>query len=71
MPVFDAKNLSSENEERNLLASILHPTPAARDRARERGRVRIERATMLAELAPATPGTTLAALTVVDAAPAV
>ncbi|SFL36775.1 hypothetical protein [Methylorubrum salsuginis] len=71
MPVFDAKNLPHRDEDLNLLATILHPTPAAREQARERGRARIERATMLAELAPALPGTTLAALTVRDAAPAV
>ncbi len=61
MPVFDAKNLPHRDEDLNLLATILHPTPAAREQARERGRARIERATMLAELAPALPGTTLAA----------
>lgn len=71
MPVFDAKNLPNQDEDRNLLALILHPTPTAREQARERGRARIERATMLAELAPAVPGTTLAALTVQDVVPAV
>lgn len=71
MPVFDAKNLPTQDEDLNRLATLLHPTPAAREQARERGRARIERATMLAELAPALPGTTLAALTVRDAVPAV
>lgn len=71
MPVFESKNLLTQDEDRNLLAMILHPTPAAREQARERGRTRIERATMLAELAPAVPGTTLAALTGQNAVPAV
>lgn len=71
MPVFDAKNLPIHDEDQDILALILHPTPAARDQARERGRARIERTTMLAELAPAIPGTTLATLTVRDIAPAV
>ena len=71
MPVFDAKNLPDQDEELTLLATILHPTPAAHEQARERGRARIERATMLAELAPALPGTTLASLTLRDAVPAV
>ncbi len=71
MPIFDAKNLPQHDEDLNRLAAILHPTPAAREQARERGRARLERATMLAELAPALPGTTLAALTLRDAVPAV
>ncbi len=49
MPIFDAKNLPQHDEDLNRLATILHPTPAAREQARERGRARLERATMLAE----------------------
>lgn len=71
MPVFDSKNLPTQDEDEALLARILHQTPSDREEARRRGRARIERATMLAELAPALPGTTLAALTATEAAPAV
>ncbi|KQT53332.1 hypothetical protein ASG52_04170 [Methylobacterium sp. Leaf456] len=70
MPIFDAKNLPHHDDDLNVLATILHPTPVALEQARERGRARLERATMLAELAPALPGTTLAALTMRDAVPA-
>ncbi|WP_245421677.1 hypothetical protein [Methylobacterium sp. B4] len=38
-----------------LLAMILHAAPSARDAARERGRLRIERATMLPEAAAPAP----------------
>lgn len=68
MPIFDGKYLS-ERGETEALAMILRPTPKAREEARERGRMRIEQATMLAELAPAVPGTTLAALTPADVQP--
>ncbi|MFC7662281.1 hypothetical protein ACFQWF_04535 [Methylorubrum suomiense] len=70
MPIFEAKNLPAHDEDSDVLALILHPTPAARE-ARERGRARIERTTMLAELAPAVPGTTLATFNARDIAPAV
>lgn len=70
MPVFEAKNLTTHDEGDAFLAAILHPSREAQTEARERGRLRIERATMLAELAPALPGTTLAALTPCDAVPA-
>ncbi|WP_238225796.1 hypothetical protein [Methylorubrum aminovorans] len=49
---------------------ILHATPKAREEARERGRMRLERATMLAETAPVVPGATLAALRPTEVAPA-
>lgn len=55
MPVFDGKNLSVQDEGDALLAMILHATPSARDAAREHGRLRIERATMLPEAAPPAP----------------
>lgn len=71
MPVFDAKNLTIQDEDEALLAMILHPTAAARDEARERGRARIERATMLAELVPSLPGTTLASVAVHERVPVV
>lgn len=69
MPVFDAKNLTEQVDGEALLAMILHATPKARDEARERGRMRLERATMLAELAPAVPGATLAAVTPAEILP--
>lgn len=69
MPVFDGKNLTAQDEGEMVLAMILHPTQGAREKARDRGRMRLERATMLAELAPALPGTTLASLTPVDVLP--
>lgn len=71
MPIFEAKNLPAHDEDLDVLALILHPTPAAREEARERGRARIERTTMLAELAPAVPGTTLATFNARNIAPAV
>ncbi len=55
MPVFDGKNLSVQDDGDALLAMILHATPSARDAARERGRLRIERATMLPEAAAPAP----------------
>ncbi len=63
MPVLDGKHLTEQGEGEALLAMILYPTLKSRDEARERGRLRMKRATMLAELAPAVPGTTRAALT--------
>ena len=69
MPVFEAKNLTEQGDGEALLAMILHAAPKAREEARERGRMRLERASMLAELAPAVPGSTLAALTPADIAP--
>ncbi|KQQ25398.1 hypothetical protein ASF53_22225 [Methylobacterium sp. Leaf123] len=69
MPVFDAKYLTEHGESETILAMILRPTPKAREEARERGRMRIERASMLAELAPAVPGTTLASLKRADILP--
>ncbi|MER2251858.1 hypothetical protein ABS772_18225 [Methylorubrum podarium] len=69
MPVFDAKNLTEQGDGEAFLAMILHATPKARDEARERGRMRLERATMLAELAPAVPGATLAAVTPAEILP--
>lgn len=69
MPIFDTKYLTAQDEGETLLAMVLHPTREAREEARERGRMRLERATMLAELAPALPGTTLAALTPTDVLP--
>lgn len=62
MPVFDGKHLTEQSEGEAMLAMILHPTPKARAAARERGRMRLEVATMLPELAPSVPGTTLATL---------
>ncbi|CAO4178636.1 hypothetical protein [Methylorubrum populi] len=70
MPVFDGKHLTTSDDGETLLALILHPTQKAREEARERGRLRAERATKLAELSPALPGTTLAAVTPLDILPA-
>ncbi|AMB43274.1 MULTISPECIES: hypothetical protein [Methylobacteriaceae] len=69
MPVFDGKYLTEQGEGEALLAMVLRPTPTAQEEARARGRMRIERATMLAELVPAVPGTTLGALKRVDILP--
>lgn len=69
MPVFEAKHLTNQDDDLALLAMILHPTAAARDEARERGRARLERATMLAELVPTLPGSTLGSIPVHEAAP--
>ncbi|MEH3116697.1 MAG: hypothetical protein PGN25_03580 [Methylorubrum populi] len=62
MPVFDGKNLTTQDDGEARLAMILHPGLEAQEEARERGRLRLERATMLAELALALPGTTLTPL---------
>lgn len=70
MPVFDARNLTEQCNGEALLAMMLHATPKAREEARERGRMRLERATMLAETAPVVPGATLAALRPTEVAPA-
>jgi hypothetical protein len=70
MPVFDAKNLTEQSDSEALLAMMLHATPKAREEARERGRMRLERATMLAEASPVVPGATLAALRPTEVAPA-
>lgn len=69
MPVFDAKSLTEQGDGEVLLAMILHATPRARDEARERGRMSAERATMLAEIDPAVPGTTLGAVTPAEILP--
>ncbi|CAO4152113.1 hypothetical protein [Methylorubrum extorquens] len=69
MPVFDGKYLTEHGESEALLAMILRPTPKAREEALERGRMRLERATMLAELVPAVPGTTLACVKRADILP--
>lgn len=69
MPVFDAKSLTEQGNGEVFLAMVLHATPKARDAARERGRMRVERATMLAESAPVVPGATLAALTPAEVVP--
>ena len=63
MPVFDAKRLTEQGDGEVLLATILHATPRARDEARARGRMRAERATMLAERESAASGAGLAAVT--------
>ena len=63
MPVFDGKNLTNQDDGEALLALILYPSREVREEARERGRMRAERASMLAEIAPAVPGTTLSPIT--------
>lgn len=57
MPVFDGKHLTERCEDEAFLAMVLHATPKARADARERGRMRVERASMRSELTPAVPGT--------------
>ncbi|UGB26087.1 hypothetical protein LPC10_00075 [Methylorubrum sp. B1-46] len=69
MPVFDARNLTEHCKGEALLAMMLHATPKAREEARERGRMRLERGTMLAEAAPDLPGAPLAALRPTEVAP--
>lgn len=70
MPVFDEKNFSLQEDGEATLAMILHATPAARDEARERGRLRLERATMLAERNPPAPAKRPSAATSADLHPA-
>jgi hypothetical protein len=70
MPVFDAKKLTEQRDGETLLAMILYATPKAREEARERGRVRAERATMLAETAPSAPGATIGGLRPIEVLPA-
>lgn len=70
MPVFDEKNFSLPEDGEATLAMILHATPAARDEARERGQLRLERATMLAERNPPAPAKRPNAVTSADLHPA-
>lgn len=49
MPVFEAKNLDSDAEGFAFLAAILHPSHEAQTRAKRLGRLRAERASMLAD----------------------
>lgn len=57
MPVFDGRNLTEQCEDEALLAMVLYPTSKARDEARARGRMRVERATMVPGRVQAVPGT--------------
>lgn len=49
MPVFEAKNLDSENEGFAFLAAILHPSAEAQTRALTHGRNRAARGGMIVD----------------------